>query len=96
DYIAKPVALDALRVMVRSALKLSEGGAAAPDGGAIASRMIGHSAAMQSLRAQIARLARSMAPISITGESGSGKELAAREIHAQSSRAGKPFVAVNC
>ncbi|PYD90729.1 sigma-54-dependent Fis family transcriptional regulator [Pseudomonas syringae pv. pisi] len=96
DYIAKPVALDALRVMVRSALKLSEGGAAAPDGGAIASRMIGHSAAMQSLRAQIARLARSMAPISITGESGSGKELAAREIHAQSSRASKPFVAVNC
>ena len=95
DYIAKPVALDALRVMVRSALKLSEG-AVAPDGGAVDSRMIGHSPAMQSLRAQIARLARSMAPISITGESGSGKELAAREIHAQSSRASKPFVAVNC
>ncbi|WP_313165814.1 sigma-54-dependent transcriptional regulator [Massilia oculi] len=95
DYIAKPVALDALRVMVRSALKLSEG-AAAPDGGPVDSRMIGHSPAMQSLRAQIARLARSMAPISITGESGSGKELAAREIHAQSSRVGKPFVAVNC
>ena len=96
DYIAKPVALDALRVMVRSALKLSEGGNAARDGGAPESRMIGHSPAMQSLRSQIARLARSMAPISITGESGSGKELAAREIHAQSSRAGKPFVAVNC
>jgi two-component system response regulator PilR (NtrC family) len=96
DYIAKPVALDALRVMVRSALKLSESGAAAQDGSAPPSRMIGSSPAMQSLRAQIARLARSMAPISITGESGSGKELAAREIHAQSSRAGKPFVAVNC
>jgi len=96
DYIAKPVALDALRVMVRSALKLSEAGAAAASGGAVASRMIGSSSAMQALRAQIARLARSMAPISITGESGSGKELAAREIHAQSSRAGKPFVAVNC
>ena len=95
DYIAKPVALDALRVMVRSALKLSESSAAA-DGGAVESRMIGHSPAMQSLRSQIARLARSMAPISITGESGSGKELAAREIHAQSSRAAKPFVAVNC
>lgn len=96
DYIAKPVALDALRVMVRSALKQSEADGAAGEGAATDSRLIGNSPAMQALRAQIARLARSMAPISITGESGSGKELAAREIHAQSSRAGKPFVAVNC
>lgn len=95
DYIAKPVALDALRVMVRAALKQSES-AAAGDGAAPDSRMIGSSPAMAALRAQIARLARSMAPISITGESGSGKELAAREIHAQSSRAAKPFIAVNC
>lgn len=96
DYIAKPVALDALRVMVRAALKLSEADGAGKDGAGPDSRMIGSSPAMQALRAQIARLARSMAPISITGESGSGKELAAREIHAQSSRASKPFVAVNC
>ena len=96
DYISKPVALDALRVMVRSALKLSEAPAPRPDGVAPGSRMIGTSSAMAALRAQIGRLARSNAPISITGESGSGKELAAREIHAQSSRAGKPFVAVNC
>jgi len=96
DYISKPVALDALRLMVRSALKLSETPAPQQDGAAPGSRMIGSSPAMASLRAQIGRLARSNAPISITGESGSGKELAAREIHAQSSRAGKPFVAVNC
>lgn len=96
DYISKPVALDALRVMVRSALKLSETPAPQPDGAAPGSRMIGTSSAMAALRAQIGRLARSNAPIAITGESGSGKELAAREIHAQSSRAGKPFVAVNC
>lgn len=51
---------------------------------------------MQDVRAQILRLARSMAPIAITGESGSGKELAARDIHAQSARVDKPFVAVNC
>jgi len=93
DYVSKPVVLDELRVMVRSALKLADSGAAAEGTG---SRLIGNSQAMQALRAQIGRLARSMAPIAITGESGAGKELAAREIHAQSSRAAKPFVAVNC
>jgi two-component system response regulator PilR (NtrC family) len=98
DYISKPVALDQLRLMVRSALRLSSGAA---DGGAAppappASRLRGSSAVIVALRAQIARLARSMAPIAIHGESGSGKELAAREIHAQSSRVAKPFIAVNC
>jgi two-component system response regulator PilR (NtrC family) len=96
DYVTKPVVLEDLRIMVRSALKLSESGEAAGQGGTQPSRLIGESPAMQGLRAQIARLARSMAPIAITGESGSGKELAAREIHEQGSRAGKPFVAVNC
>ena len=97
DYVTKPVALDQLRVMVQSALRLN---APAPDQAPSvaqpASRLKGNSAVIQALRAQIARLARSMAPIAISGESGSGKELAAREIHAQSSRAGKPFIAVNC
>lgn len=103
DYVSKPVVLDDLRTMVRSALKLSDLGgtpaASAPaapaqqEGG---SRLVGTSAAMQALRAQIDRLARSQAPIAINGESGSGKELAAREIHARSARAARPFVAVNC
>jgi two-component system response regulator PilR (NtrC family) len=93
DYICKPVVLDELRLMVQSALRMTgPGGAAA----GVARRLIGNSPMVQALRDQIARLARSMAPIAITGESGSGKELAAREIHAQSSRAGKPFIAVNC
>ncbi|NML63552.1 sigma-54-dependent Fis family transcriptional regulator [Massilia sp. RP-1-19] len=97
DYVTKPVALDQLRIMVQSALRVSTGQAGQPGPAAGApSRLIGESPAMQGLRAQIGRLARSMAPISITGESGSGKELAAREIHAQSSRAAKPFIAVNC
>jgi two-component system response regulator PilR (NtrC family) len=98
DYVSKPVQLEQLRVLVQSALKVSEGGA--PAAGAARSqqpsRLRGSSAVIQALRAQIARLARSMAPIAINGESGSGKELAAREIHAQSSRADKPFIAVNC
>jgi two-component system response regulator PilR (NtrC family) len=96
DYVSKPVVLDELRVMVRSALKLSDSGADGAGADGTGSRLIGNSQAMQALRAQIGRLARSMAPIAITGESGAGKELAAREIHAQSSRAAKPFVAVNC
>jgi two-component system response regulator PilR (NtrC family) len=97
DYVSKPLVLDDLRVMVQSALRLPSPAAGQPDAaGGAPSRLIGHSPAMQALRGQIARLARSMAPIAITGESGSGKELAAREIHAQGSRAAKPFVAVNC
>src|SRR5881392_726876 len=95
DYVSKPVVLDDLRVMVQSALRLSSPAPGQPPA-APPSRLIGESVVMQALRAQIARLARSMAPIAITGESGSGKELAAREIHAQSSRAAKPFIAVNC
>jgi two-component system response regulator PilR (NtrC family) len=98
DYISKPVALDQLRLMVQSALRLNAEPAPglAASAEPAASRLKGDSAVIQALRAQIARLARSMAPIAINGESGSGKELAAREIHAQSSRAGKPFIAVNC
>ncbi|MDM5176704.1 sigma-54 dependent transcriptional regulator [Massilia sp. DJPM01] len=98
DYVSKPVVLDDLRVMVQSALRLSAPAthSGSPAAAGTASRLIGESAVMQSLRKQIERLARSMAPIAITGESGSGKELVAREIHARSSRAGKPFIAVNC
>jgi two-component system, NtrC family, response regulator PilR len=59
-------------------------------------RLIGDAPAMQRHRAQIAKLARSLAPIYISGESGSGKELAARLIHELGPRADRPFVAVNC
>ena len=133
DYLSKPVGLDALRALVRSALSLSasaEGPAAdpslvpaaeaprvapqrppsfdatpaariAPGAGARAvpgagGLLLGVSPAIETVRASIARLARSMAPVAITGESGSGKELAARLIHRLGSRANQPFVAVNC
>lgn len=101
DYLSKPVAPDQLRLMVQSALRLNQ-----PPGKndprkdqslePVLLRLLGQSGSMQDVRIQIARLARSMAPVAITGESGSGKELAARDIHAQSARADKPFVAVNC
>ena len=96
DYLAKPVALDALRSLVRGALQardIDERDAPADDPTAA---LIGGSPVIVAVREQIRRLARSMAPVAITGESGSGKELAARLIHACSTRAVRPFVAVNC
>lgn len=100
DYLSKPVGLEQLRVMVRSALRINETVGGQPRNEktteAPVLRLIGQSEAMQALRVQIGRLARSMAPVAISGESGSGKELAARDIHAQSARSDKPFVAVNC
>ncbi len=98
DYLAKPVSLNQLRTLVRSALKLPvPGGRRSPEDEAAASGLlIGESAQMQATRAMIERLARTQAPIHITGESGSGKELAARLIHTKGSRNDGPFVAVNC
>jgi two-component system response regulator PilR (NtrC family) len=99
DYLTKPVDLDQLRMLVRSAVRELGGndeGAAAEAAGAARTRLVGSTAAMQQLRAMIERLARSMAPVAIYGESGSGKELVARAIHDASSRCAKAFVAVNC
>jgi len=61
-----------------------------------ATRQIGSSDAIVRLREQVARVARTPAPVLIWGESGSGKELAAQAVHAQSARARAPFIAVNC
>ena len=59
-------------------------------------RMAGNSLAMQQVRSLIERVARGMAPVMVQGESGTGKELVARALHEVSSRAGQPFIAVNC
>ena len=58
--------------------------------------MVGSSEPIANLRQQIRKVASSEAPVLIGGESGSGKELAARAIHQCSRRAEGPFVAVNC
>lgn len=95
DFITKPVELQVLRELVQTGLRLS-----APDIPASAAKsdpeLLGHSKAMQAVRTTIAKLARSQAPVYISGASGTGKELAARMIHAQGPRADAPFVPVNC
>ncbi len=93
DYLAKPVGLEQLRALIKSALRLPGG---AQDSEDPLQSLIGDSPSMQQVRAMIEKLARSQAPIYISGESGSGKELAARLIHSRSARAVGAFVPVNC
>ena len=93
DYLSKPVALEQLRALVKAALKLPQPSAAVRDG---VRTLLGCSPAMEKVRGLIERVARSQAPVHISGESGSGKELAARLIVEKSSRRDQPFVAVNC
>lgn len=93
DFVTKPVQLPRLRAMVQAALSLR----AVSDLPAYRQHhLLGSSPAMATLRQQISRVARSQAPIFISGESGSGKEIVARSIHYESPRASGPFVAVNC
>jgi len=109
DFVSKPVDLTVLRNLVNTALKLSHKTAAGTntkksetkpaasqtsiDG---EEKLLGQSEIMSKTRATIKKLARSQAPIYISGESGSGKELVARLIHEQGPRAEKPFIPVNC
>jgi two-component system, NtrC family, response regulator PilR len=91
DYLAKPVALEQLRALVKQALKVPEKATASST-----YQLLGESPAIMQVRSMIERLAKSQAPVFITGESGSGKELAARLIHTGGPRAELPFVPVNC
>mgnify|MGYP001103947656 FL=1 len=92
DYLSKPVSLEQLRTLVRTALKVPHQEA----GGPRKTRLIGDSPAMRQILAKVEKLARNQAPVFITGESGTGKEVAARLIHELGPRAAKPFLAVNC
>jgi two-component system, NtrC family, response regulator PilR len=93
DYLSKPVALDQLRTLVTSALRLPGANAVTKES---ERSLLGNSPAMTHVRELIGRVARSQAPVHISGESGSGKELAARLIVEKSARREQPFIAVNC
>ncbi|HEY2336959.1 MAG TPA: sigma-54 dependent transcriptional regulator [Burkholderiales bacterium] len=92
DYVSKPVGLEQLRALVKSALSLPDRVMAPAKG----QQMLGSSPPLVQVREMINKLARTQAPVYISGESGSGKELAARLIHDNGARREQPFVPVNC
>ncbi|MDK1024962.1 MAG: sigma-54 dependent transcriptional regulator [Gammaproteobacteria bacterium] len=95
DFVSKPVNLELLRKLVDTALNLKPLESADQETDSSLS-LLGKTNAMNLLRKQIAKLARSQAPIYISGESGSGKELVARMIHEQGPHKDAPFIPVNC
>jgi DNA-binding NtrC family response regulator len=103
DYISKPFKPDEVMLTLRKAeerLRLQRDNAllrrelGRQQGGG--RRIIYRSAAMEKVLALVARVAVASSPVLITGETGTGKELVARELHTRSLRSGEPFVAVNC
>ena len=96
DFVSKPVSLETLRNLVDKALTLPSSPLLSSSTSDTKYQIIGDSDAMTELKLSIAKFARSQAPVFIRGDSGTGKELVARQIHLQGSRAEAPFVAVNC
>lgn len=92
DFLAKPVSLERLRQLIDDGFGISQQSASPMS----ANELTGSSSSMQALRNQIEKLARSQAPVYISGESGSGKERVARLIHGLGSRRERPFIPVNC
>lgn len=93
DFVSKPISLDILRNLVHQALEAPQTATVQPDQ---STQLIGSSAVMQALKQQLLKFSRSQAPVYIHGESGVGKEVAARFLHENSTRQNGPFVAVNC
>jgi len=99
DFLEKPLNRDKLLLSVRNAVrqqKLEEQVEEIREKEARAYQIVGDSDVMKTLRQQVELAAPTKATVLISGESGSGKELVAREIHRRSSRAAQPFVQVNC
>ena len=103
DFVNKPLELPRLRQLVESALKVIRQDSNVkvvslhtPEQQLLDSRLIGNSAVMHHLKSTILKLARSQAPVFLSGASGTGKEVVARLIHDLSARRDGSFVPVNC
>jgi two-component system C4-dicarboxylate transport response regulator DctD len=97
DFLLKPFSSASIVARVRSAIASRPRGGAAGATPATAndSGMVGSSSAMQRVRAAVKALGASPADVLLLGETGTGKEVVARALHAASGRRG-PFVAINC
>ncbi|WP_320821716.1 sigma-54 dependent transcriptional regulator, partial [Reinekea sp.] len=97
DFVSKPIDVHKLRNLINQALKVKNRATPKPDPDVAPEPLaMGQSAAMQLLQKRIRKLAVSQAAVFIQGESGSGKELAARQIHTLGPRIQSPFIPVNC
>ncbi len=92
DFIAKPCDIAEIRMRLKQQLEAGGGEAGDSD----IEGIIGSSQAIDLLRMQIRQLADSPYPVLIEGESGSGKEVAARNLHRCSTRKREPFLTLNC
>jgi two-component system nitrogen regulation response regulator GlnG len=95
EYLPKPFDVDQAVELIRRALGESQRERAALEPVKEVPEILGQAPAMQEVFRAIGRLSQSSATVLITGESGTGKELVARALHRHSTRAAKPFVAIN-
>jgi len=102
DYVSKPCPLDELEIRIQRALErralkdrasLLERGLTPPD---LGSAFIGESPAFVGVLRLLERVAQSDSTVLVTGETGTGKEIAAKLVHVRSARRARPFITVEC